>query len=332
MWDLINFIACFVVAGLIFYKLIHFFKVYIEAKAFAEDTNKRMEQLIKKQKYLSDFQVSTRRRGSAFDNQNKEKLEELLSTHQDALDKIKMTIRQSGIKMTLGQLASSCLTGGICLTYFFSSMDFFEPINNVLIGMSAGSFAIYSLVAYQASKQKQAFLQLFPDALDMMIRGVKAGFTLPRIIRLVSMDSKEPVAGEFKIMTQKLELGVPPKKVFADAANEIDIEEFRFLTVAFILQLENGGMLVEILSNLASIVRKRLELQLKIRAMSSEAKMSAYVLCSLPFVFAGIMMFLNPEHLEGFTKPGLGQSMLKWGAGLFTLGVISMFKMTKLKV
>lgn len=331
MWNLINLAVCFLVAITVFWKLWNIFNKQLERKAFNELTIKKIDELIEKQKYLTDT-VVVQRGKSAFDTHDREKLEELLAAHQGFLDNIKMVIRQSGIKMTLSQLVSSCIAGGICLSYFFISVDFFETINCILIGMPAGMFTIYSLVGYQANKKKQAFLQLFPDALDMMIRGVKAGFTLPRIIRLVSLEAKDPVAGEFKIMSQKLDLGVPPAKVFSSAANEIDIEEFRFLSVAFILQLENGGMLAEILSNLSNIVRKRLELQLKVRAMSSEAKMSAYVLSSLPFVFAGIMMFLNPEHLQGFLKPGLGQSMLKWGIGLFLIGVFFLFKMTKMKV
>ena len=111
-----------------------------------------------------------------------------------------------------------------------------------------------------------------------------------------------------------------------------DIQEFRFMSVALILQIENGGQLAEILSNLAGIVRKRLELQLKVRAMSSESRMSAIVLCALPFVFAGIMAVINPGHLEELIKPGMGQTLLKIGCGLYFLGVVSMFKITKMKV
>jgi len=86
------------------------------------------------------------------------------------------------------------------------------------------------------------------------------------------------------------------------------------------------------LSNLSGIVRKRLELQLKIRAMSSEARMTAIVLCALPFAFAGIMLFMNPDHLQILFKPGTGHTLLKVFCGLYFLGVVSMFKITKMKI
>jgi Flp pilus assembly protein TadB len=96
--------------------------------------------------------------------------------------------------------------------------------------------------------------------------------------------------------------------------------------------MENGGVLGEILQNLSSIVRKRLELGLKIKAMSAEARMSAIVISALPFVFAGIMLIVNPNHLSEFTKPGSGQTLLKITIALFSIGSFLMLKATKIKV
>lgn len=331
MSQLIETAICFCIAWFVFLKAYSILNHHFMQKFFNNRINLRMQDILSKQELLYDnMQGSTKI--SAFDIKNKERLDELLSAHRGALDNIKLIIRQSGIKMTLTQLMSACISGGITLTAAFLELHFLEPVLAVPIGMSVGIFLIYSLLAYQASRRKQEFLKMFPDTIDMMIRGVKAGLNLSRIIRLVSIEAKDPIASEFNTMLQKMELGVPYDKVFIDAANEVDIEEFRFLSVAFILQIENGGMLAEILSNLGNIVRKRLELQLKIRAMSSESRMSALVLCALPFVFAGIMMILNPDHLKEFLKPGLGQTLLKVGCGLYFLGVVSMLKVTKMKV
>jgi tight adherence protein B len=176
------------------------------------------------------------------------------------------------------------------------------------------------------------FLKLFPDAIDMMIRGVKAGLNIERVIKLVSMESGEPLAREFGTISQKFELGIKPERVLIEAAERIDVEEFRFLVVALVLQMENGGVLAEILQNLAGIIRKRLELDLKVKALSAEARMSAIVISALPFVFAGMMAFINPGHMQEFILPGTGQTLLKVAIALFCIGTILMVQATKIKV
>lgn len=321
----------FLIARFSFLKAYKIFTDRANRKSFHNTIEKKIQDIAERQELLYGS-IKTAKRASAFDVKNKEKLDDLLSAHHTTLDSIRMIIRQAGIKMTLSQLCSACITGGIIVSGLFIELNVLEAHLAILIGMPVGMYLIYSLLEYQASKRKQDFLKIFPDTIDMMVRGVKAGLNISRLIRLVSMETKEPIAGEFNTMLQKMELGVPYDKVFIDAANEVDIEEFRFMCVAFVLQIENGGMLADILSNLSGIVRKRLELQLKIRAMSSEARMTAIVLCALPFAFAGIMLFMNPDHLQILFKPGMGHTLLKVFCGLYFLGAVSMFKMTRMKI
>ncbi len=331
MWNLINIFSCFIICFVVFYIGFKIFKQFVFEKDYDDHIAKKVETFVESRSSLGV--VVTRRVGSAFIDKEKEKFEELLSSNNSFAEKVKLKLKEDGIRISFGKFAVLCIVVGCVVVYLLIYTKAFEmPLNSILVGMPIGSFIVYSFLSRQADKERALFLQQFPDVLDMMIRGVKAGFNLTRLIRLVAAEAKDPIASTFKSMMQKLELGVPADRVFVETANDVNIEEFRFLSVAFILQIENGGMLVEILSNLSSIVRKRLELQLKIRALSSESRTSAYVLCALPFAFALIMMFLNPNHLMGFLKPGLGQTLLKVGCALFTVGVIVMVKMTKLKV
>lgn len=331
MNDIFVTILFFIIAFCVFLKSHKIINAFLSDKKFNQKIEEKMADIIdrKGMLYGTDKVV---KKISAFDVKTRERLDDLLSSHEGLVDHIRIIIRQAGIKMSLTQLLAACLSGGITLTTFFTELEILEFTLAAPIGMVVGSFLIYQILAYQADRRKQEFLIQFPDTIDMMVRGVKAGLNISRIIRLVSTEAKEPISGEFNTMLQKLELGVPYEKVLVDAANEIDIQEFRFMSVALILQIENGGQLADILSNLSNIVRKRLELQLKVRAMSSESRMSAIVLCALPFVFAGIMAAINPGHLAELIKPGLGQTLLKVGSGLYFLGVVSMFKITKMKI
>jgi tight adherence protein B len=242
-------------------------------------------------------------------------------------------MKKGGItSITMNSFVIMCSCGGIGLTVLLIYFNFINPFLGVLLGMPTGAYLTYNLLLVQAAQKKMAFLEQFPDAIDMMIRGVKAGLTIARVIKLVSLEAKDPIASEYQTISQKLDLGIKPEEVLVDAADKINVEEFRFLVVALVLQIENGGALTEILYNLSGLVRKRLELGLKLKALSAEARMSAVVISSLPFAFAGIMAVANPSHLKAFLKPGYGQGMLKVGIVLFCIGTFLMLKATRIKV
>jgi tight adherence protein B len=256
-----------------------------------------------------------------------------VDTKHDMKDRIKLIMKKAGITdMSIYTFVTLCCLGSVVMATGISYFNFLNKGIGIPVGTCLGAYLMYSFLASLAAKKRMQFLQLFPDAIDMMIRGVKAGLTIGRIMKLVSMESKEPVAGEFRTISQKLDLGVKPEKVLVDAAEKVDLEEFRFLSVALVLQMENGGVLAEILQNLSGIVRKRLELGLKLKAMSAEARMSAIVISALPFVFAGIMALVNPNHLKEFVTPGSGQTLLKVGITLFSIGAFIMLKASKIKV
>ena len=252
---------------------------------------------------------------------------------KNVISRIKHIMIKAGITdMSVGHFLIFCFFGGIVMTAIVLYFDFLKALLGIPVGMCVGAYLVYNFLKSRAEKRKMEFLQLFPDAIDMMIRGVKAGLNTGRIMKLVSMESRDPVAREYKIISQKFDLGIEPEKVLQEAADKIDLEEFRFLVVALVLQMENGGMLGEILTNLSGIVRKRLELGLKLKAMSAEARMSAIVISALPFFFAAVMAVLNPEHLRTFVDTEAGHTMLKILAVLFSVGTFLMLKATKIKV
>ncbi|MDR2781786.1 MAG: type II secretion system F family protein [Holosporaceae bacterium] len=255
------------------------------------------------------------------------------TSQNKVFDKVRLIMKKANIAgISMQNFIIVCLIGGVAFSALIIYFNFLNVAIGIPVGVCVGAFLVYNIFASIAAKRKMEFLKLFPDAIDMMIRGVKAGLNIGRIMKLVSIESKEPVAGEFKVISQKFDLGVKPEKVLLEAAEKLDIEEFRFLVVALILQMENGGVLAEILQNLSSIVRKRLELGLKLKAMSAEARMSAIVISVLPFIFAGIMCVVNPNHMKEFTSPGSGQMLLKIVIVLFSIGTFLMLKASKIKV
>ena len=302
-----------------------------DVESAEEKLRRRLRVLSKQQDMLLEF--SGTNKISTFNKNNSSGIEEDSNDNKNIVNKIRQIMKKAGItNMTVGNFVTYCFFGGIVMSIIILYFNFLNALTGIPIGMCVGAYLVYNYLKSRADKKKMEFLKLFPDAIDMMIRGVKAGLNINRIMKLVSMESKDPVASEYRIISQKLELGIESEKVLQEAADRIDLEEFRFLVVALVLQMENGGMLGEILANLSSIVRKRLELGLKLKAMSAEARMSAIVLSALPFAFAGIMALFNPAHLKTFTEPGSGQTLLKILIVLFSVGTFFMLKATKIKV
>lgn len=327
---IIEIVVCFICSFLAFFIAYKWFTRPADVLDYDQQVAIRVEALSKQQDNLLE---SAHERVSTFVKVQHEEFGDTELSADDMISRVRRIMKSAGITtISVATFLLFCTLGGIGFTIFILYFDFLNAITGVPIGFSVGAYLVYNFLASQAEKRKMEFLQQLPDAIDMMIRGVKAGLNVGRVVKLVSMEMKDPIASEYRTISQKFDLGIEPEKVLVEAADRIDIEEFRFLVVALVLQMENGGVLAEILANLSGIVRKRLELGLKMKAMSAEARMSAIVISALPFVFAGIMALVNPNHISEFTKPGSGQTLLKIALTLFSMGTFFMLKATKLKV
>jgi tight adherence protein B len=177
-------------------------------------------------------------------------------------------------------------------------------------------------------RYRRRFLDVFPDALDLIRRGVSAGLPVADALQVASRDVADPVGRELRRTFAQVQIGEPMIDALTNTADRIAIPDFRFLIVALTLQQKTGGSLAETLSNLSSVVRSRKALRLKARALTAEVKASASVLALLPFVVCGAMYGFNPV-LVGllFTDPRglfmLGMSFLSLMTGLALMYVIA---------
>lgn len=326
--DIVTFVGLFA-----FFAVVYFVTEKNQDKADkAKLVLERRIRAISKQQDVLLNEAADGGRESTFSRKRSE-LAAAIESQSGLIDRIVVLKKKAGINdISLETFLVLCLLGGIVLTAIIIQFNFLSVVSGIPVGMAVGAYLAYTLMAMHAERKRTAFLQQFPEAIDMMIRGVKAGLNIGRIMKLVSIEAQEPVASEFTTISQKFDLGVEPEKVLTEAADRVGLEEFRFLVVALILQMENGGMLGDILQNLCDIVRKRLELNLKLKAMSAEARMSAIIISVLPFIFGGIMALVNPSHVQEFFKPGPGKTLLKVVIVLFCVGSFCMVKATKIKV
>lgn len=170
----------------------------------------------------------------------------------------------------------------------------------MLAGLMAGIGLPHAYVGRLIKKRVAAFNTRFPDAIDLLVRGLKSGLPVTETFQVVSQELPGPVGEEFKGVVERIRIGNTMEAALQESAEMLDTAEFKFFCITIAIQRETGGNLAETLANLSDVLRKRAQMKLKIRAMSSEAKASAYIVGALPFFVFGVVWTMNPEYLAGF--------------------------------
>ena len=169
-----------------------------------------------------------------------------------------------------------------------------------LVGLLLSLGLPYLVVGMTIKKRVASFNSRFPDAIDLLVRGLKSGLPVTEPFQVVSHELPGPVGEEFRGIVERIRIGNTMEAALQETAEMLGTPEFQFFCITIQIQRETGGNLAETLANLSDVLRKRAQMKLKIRAMSSEAKASAYIVGALPFFVFGVVWTVNPGYLAGF--------------------------------
>ena len=187
------------------------------------------------------------------------------------------------------------------------------------------------VVNFFINKRTNAFVSKFPDALELLVRGLRSGLPVTETLGVVAQEVPGPVGLEFRGVVDRIKVGKTMEDALQDTGDRLGIPEFNFFTITLAIQRETGGNLAETLSNLADVLRKRGQMKLKIKAMSSESKASAYIVGALPFIVFTMIYWINPNYLGGFFTDdrlivtGLG-GLVWMGIGAFIMAKMVSFE------
>jgi tight adherence protein B len=198
----------------------------------------------------------------------------------------------------------------------------------LFFGIGGPHFFIGKLIQRRVKK----FNSNFPDAIELMVRGLRSGLPITETLGIVAGEIPGPVGLEFRAVSDKMKIGRTMEAALQDTADRLGTPEFQFFVITLAIQRETGGNLAETLSNLADVLRKRAQMKLKIRAMSSESKASAYIVGSLPFVVFTLVWFINPNYMANFF---VDQRLIVAGLGglvWMSLGAFIMAKMVNFEI
>ena len=212
---------------------------------------------------------------------------------------LRKRLEMTGKEITLGKYAMVCL--GVAVFIAALLMLRGAPLLlSIFIGLFFGIGGPHFVIGKLIARRLKKFNVNFPDAIELMVRGLRSGLPITETLGIVAQEIQGPVGIEFRMVADKMKIGKTMESALQDTADRLGTPEFQFFVITLAIQRETGGNLAETLSNLADVLRKRAQMKLKIRAMSSESKASAWIVGSLPFVVFSLVWFINPKYMGGF--------------------------------
>lgn len=256
-----------------------------------------------------------------------------METRQKAKEKVtlRLKLERAGLDVAprdyyIASAISSILCGA--LIYFGTS----APFMGAVVGAFVGAFGLPRWMLSRMIKKRQyKFTSGMANAIDVVVRGVKSGLPLNECLQVIARESPEPLATEFRDVVEQQRMGVPLGEALERLCERMPLAEVRFLTIVISIQQQAGGNLSEALGNLSGVLRDRFSLQMKVKALSAEAKASAMVLASLPPGVMSMVYMTSPEYITPLFTTLPGKFMLAVGACWMMTGVLIMRKMINFK-
>lgn len=239
-------------------------------------------------------------------------------------------ISQAGLHWTVARLLLSSAAATL-LGFGLGMLGAQPALFNLLVATLCGTLP-WTYVMWKRSRRLRVLQQQLPDALDLITRAVRAGHSLPLGIQLLAEEMPDPVASEFRLVHEQVSFGIALQQALTALCERVPLTDYRYFAVSVLIQRQSGGNLTEVLGNLSKLIRERLKLQVRIRVLSSEGRMSAWTLGVLPFVLGALLYYVNPTFMSPLWKDPLGVSMLRVLLSMMLLGIVVLSRITKIRV
>lgn len=237
---------------------------------------------------------------------------------------------QSGLSWSVARFCTytlACAALGCAAGLALHLAPLFLLIPVVLAGM------LPTLIMRRARSRRLLKLERqLPDAADLIARALRAGHSFPSALGMVGDEMPEPLGGEFRLAFDEINYGVSMNDALLNIVNRVPISDLRYFVIAVLIQREAGGNLAEILGSIAGIIRERLKLLGKVRVLSAEGRLSAWILALLPFVLVGIISLLNPGFMRTFWEDPMGIKLAGLSAVMMLFGILWMRKVIRIHV
>lgn len=245
----------------------------------------------------------------------------------NAIDKI---LVQSGLRWSVAQFITASL-GGMGLALLLLTMRPVPLAAKAAIALMFMSVPYILVIRARTARMIKIEEQL-PEAADFLARAMRAGHSFTNVLQMVGTELPEPLSGEFRAAHEEINYGVPMNEALHNLAERIPLTDLRYLVIAVVIQRESGGNLAEILGNISHIIRERLKLLGKVRVLSAEGRMSAWILGLMPFCVMAFMAVVNTRYVSVLWTDPTGIKMLWYGMGMILVGVLWIRRVIHIRV
>lgn len=237
---------------------------------------------------------------------------------------------QTGTNWSVSNLLVN--SAGLFATGLFGMLLFRQPLTlSLLAGLAAGLLPTLYLLRARSLRLKR-FESLLPEALDLIGRALRAGHSLPSALQVAGAELPPPIGEEFQQAFDEINFGISTGEALNNLAARVPSTDLAFFVIAVLIQRETGGNLAEILGNISSIIRERLKLMGKVRALSAEGRFSGIVLTLLPFGVAGLLYMIDPDFMSTLWRDPTGINMIYGGLIFIAIGIVWMRKIIRIRV
>jgi len=300
------------------------------------ETEKKAESRVRKVKAAETDRVkvkAARDRMSEMSKRRKsvqDSLKDLEKKQQEksakAKPSMKIRLMQAGLKISIAQFYIASVVFGVIAALMALIAGAMLPIVAGILLIGTAGFPRW-FVNFLVKRRCKAFLNEFPNALDVMVRSIKSGLPLNDAIRLIAGDGQEPVKTEFKRIIEAQQVGLNIPEACARMINSIPLPEVNFFAIVIAIQAQAGGNLSEALGNLGKVLRERKKMKAKVQALSMEAKASACIIGALPFIVALMVYMTSPQYMMILFTDPRGHIIMGCSAVWMSIGIFVMRNM-----
>jgi tight adherence protein B len=239
---------------------------------------------------------------------------------------LSVRLTQAGLGWSKRRFMMSAIALGV-LAFLVTMLLGIGLLPSLAFGFAAGGGLPFWLLSFLKKRREARFLNNFPDAVDVIVRGIKAGLPLLDSLKLIAAEAEEPIRSEFRAIIETQAIGIPLGDACLKLYERMPLPESNFFGIVVSIQQRAGGNLSEALGNLSRVLRDRKKMKAKIQAMSMEAKASAAIIGSLPLAVMGLVWLTSPSYIDLLWTDSLGRVMLACCAAWMCIGVFVMRKM-----
>lgn len=239
-------------------------------------------------------------------------------------------LSQADVKLRAGKFLLICA----CFSAVFGmiTLMWMNSFLAAIVVAALGAFVPFSYVSFRRTQRFHKFEEIFPEAIELLARAVRAGHAFTTALELIANELGEPVSGEFRKLFEEQKFGLPVRDALLNLADRVPIVDVKFFVTAVMLQRETGGNLAEILDKLSYVIRERFKILRQVRVYTAQGRLTMMILMGLPPVLVLVLLFVNPDFIRVLFTDPIGHLLIVIGVVLQSIGFLLIRKIIRIQV